>query len=150
MTRPGWITGVILVQLLYLLMLLALPVYLLVLTRTAEIRNGPHAAETISGLKIVAAVLGGPALVALAPWFGLWKGKRWGWWLTIITDLGLVGAFANSLVDDGWHNIDGTVVALTVIAMLPVVYLLVPEVRIFYWRSRIPHLPSGAVLPAAE
>jgi len=38
--RSGWITGAGVVQLLYVLMLLALPLYLLVLTRTSETRNG--------------------------------------------------------------------------------------------------------------
>lgn len=142
MTRSGWITGAVLLQLFYLLVLLALPIYLLALTRTAETLNGPDPAENISGLETGAAVLGAPALVAVAPWIGLWKGKRWGWWLTILTDTAFVGVLVYSMIDDGWRNVDWAVVALTGIAVVPVVYLLLPPVRGFYWRGK------GAQLPA--
>jgi hypothetical protein len=67
-----------------MLMLLAVPVYLLVLARTSETRSGPDAQASIAGLKIAAAVVGGPALIALAAWIGLWKEKLWGWWLTVL------------------------------------------------------------------
>ncbi len=136
--RSGWITGVVVLQLLYALTLLALPVYLLVLTRAPETRSAPNPAEEISGLRIAAAVVGGPVVVALIAWIGLWRGKRWGWWLTVLTDLGLVGMFLYSLVDDGWHNVDWAVVVLSVMAVFPVVYLLLPQVRRFYWQTRIP------------
>src|SRR5882672_10395154 len=131
--RSGWITVVLVLQFLYVLVMLALPVYLLVLTRTSETRSGPDAAEEISGLRIAAAVVGAPALVALVAWFGLWKGKLWGWWLTVSTDLGLAGVFVYSLIDDGWKNVEWDVVALTFVALVPVVYLLLPKVRKFYW-----------------
>jgi len=141
--RSGWITGVVALQVLYTVGLLALPVYLLMLTRTSEIRSGHDAAEEIAGLRIAAAVLGGPALVALVAWIGLWKGKLWGWWLTVLMDLGFVGMFVYSLVDDGWHNIDWAVVVLSVMAVVPVVYLLLPPVRSFYWRGGVSQLPSA-------
>jgi hypothetical protein len=144
-TRSSWITGVVLLQLLYVLVLLALPVYLLILTRMPETRNGHDPAGTIYGLKIAAVVLGGPALVALAAWFGLWKGKRWGWWLTILTDAAFVAAFAYSIIDDGWKNIDWAVVVLTLIAVVPVVYLLLPQVRKFYWGERTPVPPATCI-----
>jgi hypothetical protein len=146
--RSGWITGVVVLQLLYALMLLALPVYLLILTRTSEIRSGHDASADIAGLKIAAAVLGGPALVALVAWIGLWKGKLWGWWLSMFMDLGFVGMFVYSLVDDGWHNIDWAVVVLSVIAVVPVVYLLLPQVRRFYWHTRISVAPANCVGPS--
>jgi len=148
--RSGWITGVVVLQLVYVLVLLVLTLYLLVLTRTPETRNGSHAAEAISGLRIAALVLGGPALAALAAWFGLWKLKRWGWWLTIVTDLVLAAAFAYSLVDDGWNNIDGAVVVLTVIAVLPVICLLLPRVRKSYWHGNGSEVPAGASKPASQ
>lgn len=133
--RSGWIAGVVVAQLLYGLLLLALPVYLLVLTRTSEVRNGAHAAEEISGLRIAAAIVGCPAIVLLVAWIGLWKEKLWGWWLTVLADLGLVAIFVYSLIDDGWKNIDREVATLAVIAMVPVIWLLLPKVRRFYWRS---------------
>ena len=133
MKRSPWITGIVVLQLLYVLVLLALPVYLLFLTRTSEIRSGPEAAEAVFGLKIAAAILAGPALVAFVGWVGLWKEKLWGWWLTLITDLGLVGAFVYSTVDDGWKNIDWDLVILTGLSVLPVIFSLLPKVRKFYW-----------------
>jgi hypothetical protein len=72
----------------------------------------------------------------------LWKRKRWGWWLTMVIDLVFFAAFGYSVFDDGWHNIDGTLVALTVVALALVAYLLVPKVRRFYKPGR------GAQLPA--
>jgi hypothetical protein len=146
--RSGWISGVVVLQLLYALVLLSLPVYLLVLTRTSQTRNASDAAGEISGLKIAAAVLGGPALVALIAWIGLWREKLWGWWLTILTDLGFVGMFVYSLIDDGWHNIDWSVVVLSVMAVVPVVSLLLPQVRRFYWETRIPVAPANCIGPS--
>jgi uncharacterized membrane protein (DUF2068 family) len=134
--RSAWITGAVVLQLIYVLGMLALPVYLLALTHASETRNAPDAVEEISGLRIAAAVLGAPALMALAGWFGLWKEKPWGWWLTILMDVGLVGVFVYSLIDDGWKNIDWGVAGLTLMAVVPVVYLLLPQVRKFYWRGR--------------
>ncbi len=150
MKRSGWITGVVVLQLVYVLAVLALTVYLLVLTRMPRAGNPSDAAENISGLKVGVAILGIPALVALVAWLGLWKEKRWGWWLTILIDLAFFAAFGYSLIDDGWHNIDGALVTLTVIALVPAVCLLLPRVRRAYWRGRIPHLPPIGVESAAE
>jgi hypothetical protein len=134
MKRSRWIIGAIVMQLLYALMMLALPIYLLILTHTTGVRNGPDAADDISGLKIAAAVLAGPALLSLVGWFALWRGKLWGWWLTFIMDLGLVGVFVYSLADDGWHNLDLEMVGITALSFLPVTFLLLPQVRKCFWR----------------
>jgi len=146
--RSGWITGAVVLQLLYTLMLLALPVYLLVLTRAPETRSGPDAQASIAGLKIAAAVVGGPALIALAAWIGLWKEKLWGWWLTVLTDLGLVAVLVYSMMDDGWHNIEWDVVVLSVIPVVLVIYLLLPEVRRFYSKTRSPVAPADCIGPS--
>lgn len=150
MKRSGLITGVLLLQLLYVLVLLALTVYLLVLMRMPDPGNNSDAEQNRVGLEIGAAVLGVPALVALIAWFGLWRGKRWGWWLTVLIDLGFFAAFGYSLIDDGWHNIDGALVALTVTALVPVVYLAAPRVRGFYWQGRVQQLPPVAAEPTSE
>ncbi|MGA8502898.1 MAG: DUF2127 domain-containing protein [Candidatus Sulfotelmatobacter sp.] len=147
MKRSGWITGAVVLQLLYTLMMLALPVYLLVLTRASETRSGPDAQASIAGLKIAAAVLLGPALVALAGWIGLWKEKLWGWWLTVLTDLGLVALLVYSMMDDGWHNIEWDVVVLSVIPLVLVIHLLLPKVRRFYWKGRVPVAPANCIGP---
>jgi hypothetical protein len=146
--RSGWITGAVVLQLLYTLMLLALPMYLLVLIRAPETRSGPDAQASIAGLKIAAAIIGGPALLALAAWIGLWKGKLWGWWLTVLTDVGLVALLVNSMMDDGWHNVDWDVLALSVIAVILVIYLLLPKVRRFYWKTGIPVAPADCIGPS--
>jgi hypothetical protein len=149
--RSGWITGVIVLQFLYALIMLALPIYLLVLTRASETRNSPDASEEISGLRVAAAVVGTPALIAFVAWFGLWREKLWGWWLTVLTDLGLVGVFGYSLIDDGWKNIDWDVVVLTMIGVVPLVFLLFPQVRKFYWRDSGGELQPAAVqMPPAN
>lgn len=145
MKRSGWITGVLLLQLLYVLVLLAITVYLLVLMRTPDTGNNSDTAQNMAGLEIGVAVLGVPALVALVAWFGLWKEKRWGWWLTVVIDLGFFAAFAYSLFDDGWHNIDGALVALAAIALAQVVSLLAPKVRRLYWQGS-----GDRLAPAAE
>jgi Predicted membrane protein (DUF2127) len=146
--RSGWITGVVMLQLLYTLMLLALPVYLLVLTRAPETRDGPDAQASIAGLKIAAALLLGPALIALVGWIGLWKENLWGWWLTILTDLGLVAVLVYSMMDDGWHNVEWDVVVLSVIPLLVVVCLLLPRVSRHYWKTRIPVAPADCIGPS--
>ena len=149
--RSAWITGVLVLQFLYVLGMLALPLYLLVLTRASETRNAPNAVEEISGLRIAAAVVGAPALIALAGWFGLWKEKLWGWWLTFVMDVALAGVLMYSLIDDGWKNVDWDVAGLTLIAMVPVVYLLLPQVRRFYRRGKGAQLPAcGGVLESVR
>jgi len=134
-------------QLLYALAMLALSVYLLALTRISETRLGPDAAAQITGLEIAAAVVACPAAVAFIAWIGLRKEKPWGWWLSVLTDVGLAGIFVYSMIDDGWKNVDWDVAVLTVFALVPVVYLLLPKVRKFYWRGKAAQLPaSGGVI----
>ena len=145
--RSAWITGAVVLQLLYVLAMLALPVYLLALTHASETRNAPDAAEEISGLRIATAVLGVPALIALAGWLGLWKEKLWGWWLTIVMDAGLAGVLVYSLIDDGWKKVEWDVAGLALMAVVPVIYLLLPRVRRFYWRRKSAQLPAcGGVI----
>jgi len=142
--RSGWITGIVVLQFLYALMMLALAIYLI-----SETLDGPNAQASIAGLEIAAAVVGGPALVALVGCIGLWKEKLWGWWLTVVTDLGLVAVLVYSMMDDGWHNIDWDVLALSVITLVLVIYLLLPKVRRSYWHGG-QQLPPGPVQPAAQ
>jgi hypothetical protein len=132
--RSYLITGAVAVQLLYTLALLALPAYLLALTRTPAIHNGSDAADEISGLRVAAAVVGAPALIALIAWVGLYRGKLWGWLLTLLTDFGLLAIFGYSVADD-WADPDREVIALTLVSLVPVILLLLPAVSKFYWRG---------------
>jgi uncharacterized membrane protein (DUF2068 family) len=130
----GWVTGAIVMQFLWAFVLLVLPAYLLLLARSSEILSEQDAAEAVSGLKIAAAILALPALVAAVAWFGLWKKKLWGWWLGLAGDLGIVVMLAYSVFDDGLHNPDWGLVGLTITAVVPFAFLLLPAVRNAYWR----------------
>jgi uncharacterized membrane protein (DUF2068 family) len=131
--RSRWINVLVGFQFCYVLVLLALPVYLLALALKSGVQNGFHPTETTKGLSLAAAIVGIPGVFALVAWIGLWKQKLWGWWLSIVIDLALVAIFAYSVIDDGWKDIDWEVVGLTAIAILPVIGLLLPKVRRFYW-----------------
>ena len=128
MKRSGWITGTIVVQALWAVALVALTVFLLVLTRTA-------APEASSGLKIGAMVLIVPALLATVSSYGLWKRTVWGWWLALLTDIALTAMFIYSMIDDGLKNIDWAMAGVTVSSTIVPVFLLIPAVRRFYWHA---------------
>jgi hypothetical protein len=145
MRRSPWVVGSVVLQLLLGLLIGGTCVFLLFLTRSTEIKQGQDAAETISGLKIAAGILGPPALLVLGGAYGLWKGKLWGWWFALLTDLGVTGLCLYSTVDDGWNNIDWEVAGFTLVPLLATVLLLVPAVRGFYWRVDDPTLPSSTV-----
>ena len=135
MTRDsGWVTGAIVMQFLWAFVLLALPAYLLLLTRSSAILSEQDAAEAISGLRIAAAILVLPAIAAAVAWFGLWKRKLWGWWVGLAGDLGIVAMLVYSLLDDGLHNPDWEMGGLTITAVVPLAFLLLPAVRRSYWR----------------
>ena len=145
MTRDsGWVTGAIVVQFLWACVLLALPTYLLLLTRSSAILSERDAGEAVSGLRIAAAILILPALAVSAAWIGLWKRKLWGWWMGLVGDLGIVGLLAFSMIDDGLRNPDWEMAGLTIAAVVPLVFLMLPSVRKSYWRG----LPLEAA-PAA-
>jgi uncharacterized membrane protein (DUF2068 family) len=134
MTRDsGWVTGAIVMQFLWASALLVLPAYLLLLARSSAILSEQDAAEAISGLRIAAAILILPAIVAAVAWFGLWKRKLWGSWSGLAGDLGIVAMLVYSVLDDGLHNPDW-MIGLTITAVVPVAFLLLPPVRRSYWR----------------
>jgi hypothetical protein len=133
--RSGWITVVVVLQFVYVLLLLVLPIYLMFLAGKFGVRNGFRPTEETKGLTIAAAIVGFPGFFALVGWLGLWRKKLWGWWLSVATDLGLVAMFVYSLIDDGWKDIDWDVVVLTGITLVPVIGLLLPRVKRFYWGS---------------
>jgi len=128
MKRSGWITGTIVVQALWAVVLIALSVFLLVSARKT-------APEVSSGLRIGAMVLLVPALLATLSWYGLWKQTLWGWWLALLTDIALMAVFVYSMIDDGLKNIDREMALVTVISAMVPVLLLIPAVRRFYWPS---------------
>jgi uncharacterized membrane protein (DUF2068 family) len=147
MRRSPWVVGSVVLQVLLGLLLSGTGVFLLLLTRSTEIKQGQDAAETISGLRIAAGIFGPPALLVLGGAYGLWRGKLWGWWFALLADAGVTGLCLYSTIDDGWNNIDWDVAGFTLVPLLATVLLLIPAVRGFYWRAEHSTLPSSMVQP---
>jgi cell division protein FtsW (lipid II flippase) len=116
-------------ELLLALSLVALSMFLVVLMRSAEIRQSYDVAEEVFGLKIAAGVMVVPGVFMLLAAFGLWKDKLWGWWLALLIDLGLFAILFMSVIDDGWR-VAGR---LAVLSLVPVILLFTPRVRKHYW-----------------
>lgn len=127
-----WVTGAKAVQVVFGMLWLGLVAFLLWLTRAQETRRAPHAREAVWGLDIAAGILAPIALLALTGAYGMIRNKRWGWWMALLVDLGIVLMLAYSMIDDGWKNIDPGLVAMTAVSAAPVVLLLLPGVRRLY------------------
>ena len=132
MRGSRWIRAVIVLELSYALLMFGSSAYLLALTRTAAVRNAIGAADDIAGLKLAAGVVAGVAIFVLTAWFGMRKEKLWGWWLALIANAGTAGVLAYSMIDDGWSDLDWTMVALTTAFALLSALLFLPPVRRFY------------------
>ena len=120
-------------QLLLGLLLLGLTIYLLVLTRSRETLADPDARDTIRGLWIAAAVLGVPGVIALIGVGGLWKRRFWGWAVSLATDIGMLAVLLYSMI--GERNRGGDEMALAAGFVVPIILLLLPGVRKFYWNA---------------
>jgi hypothetical protein len=105
MKRSGLIVAVATVQSLLALVLAGTAAYTLWLTRSPEILNEPDAADAIHGLKIGAAVIGVPALILLVSGIGLWRSKRWSWWLALVTDVVMMAALAYNLLGENTSRV---------------------------------------------
>ena len=142
MKRPALITAVNMLQLLLGLLLAGLSIYMLGLTRSAESLADPDSTGTIQGLLIGAGVLGIPALITLIAAWGLWKGRFWGWALSLATDVGVLAV----LVYHAWgeSDPDGDEVALAAGFVVPVVLLLLPQARLHFW-STAPPMPKPSL-----
>jgi hypothetical protein len=145
MKRPPLITIVMVLQWLLGLLLAGLTIYLLALTRSAEALGEPDAADTIQGLKIGAAVLGVPALITLLGAWGLWKQRSWGWVLSLATDVGALAVLVyNNVGESKW---DADEIALAAGFVVPVILLLLPVVRKYYWNSATGSSTVSAAAP---
>jgi uncharacterized membrane protein (DUF2068 family) len=135
MKRPALVTVVNVVQTLLGLLLAGITVYLIVLTKSKEILAEQEAADTVRGLLIGALVLGIPAVITLIAAVGLWKGRFWGWVLSLATDVGMLAVLMYSMMDD--NEIDTEMLVLTLGFVVPVVLLLLPAVRNFFWSAKV-------------
>jgi hypothetical protein len=133
--RSGWVTGAIVMQILWAVTLVGLPVYLLFLARSAAIQHGPDASDAAHGLRIGAAVVAVPGLFAIVSSYGLWKEKLWGWWLALTANVGMFAVLVYSMTDE--NTIDWDMVVLTVISAVLPILLVLPVVRRFYWKGTI-------------
>jgi len=133
MKRSALLASVTLMQL--LLGVLFSGLFILLLSLLPEVIPGQNAATAIWGLKVAAAIIGPLALLVLASLYGVWKGKLWGWWVAFVGDAALGGILIYSLIDDGWKNVDWTVVVLMAASMVALIFLLLPKVRRVYWHS---------------
>lgn len=124
-------------QALWTLALIALPIYLLILTRSQSILSGPAPKESIYGLKVGAAVIAVPAVFAIVSTFGLWKKKLWGWWLALLSNAFVLVMLIYSMTDE--NTLDWDMFGVTVISAVLPILLLLPLVRNFYW-----HAPESA------
>lgn len=133
MKHPLLITVVNVLETLLGLLLAGLTVYLLMLTRSPETLAEPDAADTVHGLLIGAAVLGVPAIITLIAAWGLWKGRVWGWVLSLATNVGVLAVLGYNAVGESSRDWDD--IALAVGFVVPIVLLLLPQVRKFYWNA---------------
>ena len=136
MKRPLLIAVVNVLETLLGLLLAGLTVYLLTLTRSPETLAEPDAPDAVHGLVIGALVLGIPALITLIAAWGLWKGRAWGWALSVATNVGVLAVLGYNAVGESSRDWDD--IALAVGFVVPIVLLLLPQVRKFYWNPRAP------------
>ena len=135
--KPSLLVKVgIVLQFLLGLLLVGLTVYVLALTRSPETLAEPDAAETIHGLLIGAVVLGVPAVVTLVASWGLRRRRFWGWVLSLATDVGMLGVLLYNMIDE--RDLDGSESALAGAFVVPLVLLLLPGVRKFFWNAASP------------
>jgi uncharacterized membrane protein (DUF2068 family) len=136
--RSGWVIGAVVAHLLCGALILGVCILLLILTRHPEVKYGKDAAEVVYGLKIAFALLAPIAVIVFAGAWGLGKNKLWGWWLALLTDAGMFGVFLYGMIDDGLHNVDWDMFAITTVALILTLWLLLPTVRRLYWNAAQP------------
>ncbi len=122
--RPGGITALVVMQGIWAIAQVVFPSYLFALSFTHR--------ENASGLRLAALLFALPALLAALGWYGLWKGKLWGWWVSCICGWGMAAIFGYAVIDDGWSMIDWSLVAVAVASLALPVWLVMPSVRHFY------------------
>jgi len=74
-----------------------------------------------------------PALITLVAASGLWKQRFWGWALSLATDVGVLAVFVYNVV--GENDREGDEIALAASFVVPIVLLLLPAVRKFFWNA---------------
>lgn len=135
MKRPALVTVIASLQSLLALILAAGTVYLVWLAHSPQILAEPDGADAAHGIMIGAVAAGGTTVIVLISCWGLWKNKRWGWWLAMMVHVIIVAVMGYGTVDDSPIDMDSFVITLCFLAFL--IFLLIPKVRKFYLRGAI-------------
>ena len=134
MKRPVLMTVIAILQSLLALPLAGTTVYLLWLAHSPEIQAESDAADAAHGIMIGAAVIAGPAIVLCIASWGLWTSKRWGWWMSVLINLGVVGILVYSTLDD--NSVDWEQISIAACFAVLAILLLLPKARKFYYPAR--------------
>jgi uncharacterized membrane protein (DUF2068 family) len=116
-----------------------LVVYLLALTRSKETLSAKDSAGEIQGLLIAAGTLVLPTICYCVGAYGMYKAKRWGWWVAVATNLVAAATFIFGIFDVDTHEIDKDVIPFAVGFAVIAGWLLLPGVRKFYSREQAVH-----------
>ena len=117
-----WNAVAIALQALWAIILIAISLYLLVHT--------PRSPEHTASLRLTGVMFGLPGLLAAAGCVGLWRQKRWGWWLCFVVGVLIAAVFIYAVIDDArYHIVDETLICATILASFVPLYLLLPPVR---------------------
>jgi hypothetical protein len=135
MKRPVAVTGVTLLQFLLGFLWLGMTFYLLLISRSAGMKQRPDPAAAILGLEIAAAVVAPGAFFGLIAAYALRKDKVWGWWLSLSINAAFAVMLTYSMIDEGWEGLDPEMLGFTLLSLMPVILLFLPVVRQFYWRK---------------
>ena len=100
MKRPVAVTGVTLLQFFLGFLWLGITLYLLLISRSAGMKQRPDPAAAILGLEIAAAVVAPGAVFGLTAAYALRKGKVWGWWLSLSINAAFVVMLTYSMIDE--------------------------------------------------
>ncbi len=143
--RPGLATASAVLHFLLGVCILALVIYILLLTRSPKVLREPDAAEAVHGLKLAAAMFApGIGIYWLAA-YGLWTRRRLGWLLGAVADLGLAVVLLWGPVFE--HDpVERDLAALIAMFVVPLLLLLLPPVPRFYW-VRTTRSPAATVSP---
>ncbi len=141
MSRPRTVTAAAIVHTADTALVLVLAIACFVLTRSARVRSLREATDVIHGLIIGGSILAGVAVVYALGASGLWRSRRWGWWLSVLTNLVVVMAVLADIFVD--HDRDPDNWVAVAIFAVPIVILCLPGVRKFFRR------PASAVAGTA-
>jgi hypothetical protein len=132
--RSIWVTVSLVLLGLWALALLGLAAYSLALS----VRY-PAVARDNRVVSLFSALFGSFGAIG---WYGLWRQKRWGWWLASICSWGLAGwlvyTFIHFVNTDGWSAVDWVFAVSTGYSFALPIWLMMPGTREAYWNKTNP------------